>query len=78
MSCLRKMCIRDRLEAAFMTGLERNADIVHMATYAPLFAHVEGLSLIHISSKLVVKPLAPLAFRIARRANSAFAAFHTF
>lgn len=29
-------------EAAFMTGLERNADIVHMATYAPLFAHVEG------------------------------------
>ncbi len=30
------------LEAAFMTGLERNADIIHMATYAPLFAHVEG------------------------------------
>ena len=30
------------LEAAFMTGLERNADIVYMATYAPLFAHVEG------------------------------------
>ena len=30
------------LEAAFMTGLERNADIVHMAIYAPLFAHVEG------------------------------------
>ena len=29
-------------EAAFMTGLERNADVVHMATYAPLFAHVEG------------------------------------
>ncbi len=29
-------------EAAFMTTLERNADIVHMATYAPLFAHVEG------------------------------------
>ena len=25
-----------------MTGFERNADIVHMATYAPLFAHVEG------------------------------------
>ena len=25
-----------------MTNLERNADIVHMATYAPLFAHVEG------------------------------------
>ena len=30
------------LEAAFMTGLERNADIVHMATYAPLFAHGDG------------------------------------
>lgn len=28
-------------EAAFMTGLERNADVVHMATYAPLFAHVK-------------------------------------
>ncbi len=30
------------LEAAFMTGLERNADVVEMATYAPLLAHVEG------------------------------------
>lgn len=30
------------LEAAFMTGMERNADVVHMATYAPLFAHAEG------------------------------------
>ena len=30
------------LEAAFMTGLERNADIVRMATYAPLLAHIEG------------------------------------
>ena len=29
-------------EAAFMTGLERNADLVRMASYAPLFAHVEG------------------------------------
>ena len=29
-------------EAAFMTGLERNADVVSMASYAPLFAHVEG------------------------------------
>jgi alpha-L-arabinofuranosidase len=27
-------------EAAFMTGLVRNADIVHMASYAPLFAKV--------------------------------------
>jgi alpha-L-arabinofuranosidase len=29
-------------EAAFMTTLERNADIVHMTAYAPLFAHVKG------------------------------------
>jgi alpha-L-arabinofuranosidase len=29
-------------EAAFMTGLERNADIVTMTSYAPLFAHVEA------------------------------------
>ncbi len=29
-------------EAAFMTGLERNADMVHLATYAPLFAHVDA------------------------------------
>lgn len=29
-------------EAAFLTGLERNADVVHMASYAPLFAHAEG------------------------------------
>ena len=29
-------------EAAFMTGLERNADVVWQATYAPLFAHVDG------------------------------------
>ena len=25
-----------------MTGLERNADVVHLATYAPLFAHVDA------------------------------------
>ncbi len=30
------------LEAAFMTTLERNADVVRMTAYAPLFAHVEG------------------------------------
>lgn len=30
------------LEAAFLTGVERNADVVHMVTYAPLLAHVEG------------------------------------
>lgn len=29
-------------EAAFMTGLERNADVVHLTSYAPLFAHVDG------------------------------------
>jgi alpha-L-arabinofuranosidase len=29
-------------EAAFMTGLERNADVVHMASYAPLLAHVDA------------------------------------
>ncbi|WP_167605655.1 alpha-L-arabinofuranosidase C-terminal domain-containing protein [Maribellus sediminis] len=29
-------------EAAFMTGLERNADVVHLATYAPLFAHFDA------------------------------------
>lgn len=29
-------------EATFMTDLERNADVVDMATYAPLFAHVDG------------------------------------
>ncbi len=30
------------LEASFMTGLERNADVVVMSSYAPTFAHVEG------------------------------------
>jgi alpha-N-arabinofuranosidase len=29
-------------EAAFMTGLERNADVIQMASYAPLLAHVEA------------------------------------
>ena len=29
-------------EAAFMTGLERNADMVHLATYAPLLAHYDA------------------------------------
>lgn len=29
-------------EAAFMTGFERNADVVHLCTYAPLFAHVDA------------------------------------
>ena len=29
-------------EAAFMTGMERNADVVNMASYAPLFAHIDA------------------------------------
>ncbi len=29
-------------EAAFLTGVERNADVVKLATYAPLFAHAEA------------------------------------
>jgi alpha-N-arabinofuranosidase len=29
-------------EAAYLTGLERNADVVVMASYAPLFGHEEG------------------------------------
>ena len=29
-------------EAAFMTGMERNADVVQMASYAPLFAHTDA------------------------------------
>lgn len=29
-------------EAAFMTGFERNADVVYQCTYAPLFAHIQG------------------------------------
>jgi alpha-L-arabinofuranosidase len=29
-------------EAAYMTGLERNADVVCMASYAPLFAHKDA------------------------------------
>ena len=30
-------------EAAFMTGLERNSDIVRLASYAPLLANVHGI-----------------------------------
>ncbi len=29
-------------EAAFLTGVERNADVVHLATYAPLLAHLDA------------------------------------
>ena len=29
-------------EAAFMTGLERNADVVYLTSYAPLMAHADG------------------------------------
>ncbi|WEK20196.1 MAG: alpha-L-arabinofuranosidase C-terminal domain-containing protein [Candidatus Pedobacter colombiensis] len=28
--------------AAFMTGLERNAEVIEMASYAPLFAHIDA------------------------------------
>lgn len=45
-------------EAAFMTGMERNADIVEMASYAPLFANVNGIQwhpdLIYYDSHRVV------------------------
>ncbi len=30
-------------EAAFMTGMERNSDVVQLASYAPLFANVNGI-----------------------------------
>ena len=30
------------LEAALMTDFERNADVVYMTAYAPLFAHIDG------------------------------------
>ncbi len=29
-------------EAAFLTGVERNASVVQLASYAPLFAHIDG------------------------------------
>lgn len=29
-------------EAAFLTGIERNVDVVYLATYAPLLAHVDA------------------------------------
>jgi len=29
-------------EAAFMTGMERNADVVHLSSYAPLFGHIDA------------------------------------
>jgi alpha-L-arabinofuranosidase len=29
-------------EAAFLTGVERNADVVQLATYAPLLAHIDA------------------------------------
>ena len=29
-------------EAGFMTGLERNSEVVLMAAYAPLFVHVNS------------------------------------
>jgi alpha-L-arabinofuranosidase len=38
----RNMWLSALAEAAFMTGLERNADVVNMASYAPLLAHVDA------------------------------------
>lgn len=55
-------CLKSALgEAAFMTGLERNADVVHMASYAPLFANINatqwGPDLIWFDNlRLVVTP----------------------
>jgi alpha-L-arabinofuranosidase len=48
-------------EAAFMTGLERNADIVTMASYAPLFANVNNKNwnpdlIYYDSSRVAVTP----------------------
>lgn len=47
-------------EAAFLTGVERNGDIVDMACYAPLFAHVDHTqwtraNLIWFDKRTVVK-----------------------
>jgi alpha-N-arabinofuranosidase len=39
----RANCLESALaEAAMMTGFERNAEVVRMAAYAPLFAHVDA------------------------------------
>lgn len=48
-------------EAAFMTGMERNSDVVLMASYAPLFANVNGVqwqpdSLYYDNHRLAVTP----------------------
>jgi alpha-L-arabinofuranosidase len=48
-------------EAAFMTGIERNADVVQLASYAPLFANVNGIQwhpdlLYYDSSRVVGTP----------------------
>jgi alpha-L-arabinofuranosidase len=37
--CGRGNLIAAVAEAAFMTGMERNGDVVHMSSYAPLFVH---------------------------------------
>lgn len=49
------------MEAAFMTGLERNSDVVLMSTYAPLFAHVEGWQYARMPFGLTISPLSKLA-----------------
>ncbi|MGW8315350.1 MAG: alpha-L-arabinofuranosidase C-terminal domain-containing protein [Bacteroidales bacterium] len=38
----RNVWITALAEAAYMTGLERNSDVVYMASYAPLLAHTEA------------------------------------
>ncbi len=47
-------------EAAFLTGVERNGDMVDMTCYAPLFAHVKhtqwtAANLIHFDNRRVMK-----------------------
>ncbi|MCA9237933.1 MAG: hypothetical protein KDA44_20815 [Planctomycetales bacterium] len=47
-------------EAAYLTGIERNGDLVDMACYAPLFAHVDhtqwtAANLIYFDKRRVVK-----------------------
>lgn len=47
-------------EAAYLTGIERNGDLVDMACYAPLFAHVDhtqwtAANLIHFDQRRLMK-----------------------
>ncbi len=55
-------------EASFMTGMERNSDIVQLASYAPLFVHTDNriwpTNMIvfdnHRSTPAPLSPLLPL------------------